>query len=358
MAEQTGLTTTRRVSDWLRAKRADIQEALGDTADAGQFIQRAISVIVGDDALSKCDPASIVQAVQMCAAMGAAPSTKNTPQITRRVALIPREVRRQVSGKWVTVRTDCAVQPEARWYQEMFGQHPDIQSATARLVLVGDVFGYDDLAEVVVEHVRPDPFASAIPETLAGGYLHVVMDDGAVRDLLTPRERFDRARDGSESWKAHVKDPSKSSPWRTDYHQMALKTVWNDAARRHGASLFAGLSSSLGRRLAAGVAAEDRAAGFVEGASERVSYAQLPEAAAATLDSGRRRAAVAKAQANMRADPPVEPPDPAETADQGADLPAAAVAAYERQSGRSRADWTDEDIDRAWAVADEMDGRP
>ena len=52
------------------------------------------------------------------------------------------------------------------------------------------------------------------------------MDDGAVRDLLTPRERFDRARDGSESWKAHVKDPSKSSPWRTDYHQMALKTAW------------------------------------------------------------------------------------------------------------------------------------
>jgi recombinational DNA repair protein RecT len=261
----------------LRAKHADISTALGH--DAGRFVQASIAAIVGDPSLAECTPESIVRAVQACADMGAVPSTRATPQTERRIALIARQKRGKVGGQWVTLATELTVQPEFRFYQEVFGALVGpAGSARAALVLTGDAFEFDELEQEVVRHQR-DPFRSVTYETrdqLLGGYLALHMSDGRRRVFLVPREAFDRAMGASESYKAAVDESkrSSSSPWISDYNAMCLKTVWLYVARREGAALFAHMRSE-GARLGAAVRENDISEGVV---TVEVEELRLPSA--------------------------------------------------------------------------------
>lgn len=258
--------TVKTASRLLRAKHDDISTALGH--DAGRFVQASIAAIVGDSSLAECTPESIVRAVQACADMGAVPSTRATPQTERRIALIARAKRGKVGGQWVTIATELTVQPEFRFYQEVFGALVGPSgSARAALVLEGDSFEFDELEQEVLRHVR-DPFRSVTHETrkqLLGGYLALHMSNGRRRDFLVPREAFDRAMGASESYKAATDENkrSSSSPWISDYNAMCLKTVWLYVARREGAALFAHMRSE-GARLAHGVRQHDVSDGAID----------------------------------------------------------------------------------------------
>lgn len=328
----------RRMSADLRGKRGDIAAALAGAADPDQFVQQAIAVVVGDDSLRECTRESVLLAILQCAAMGAAPSTRQTPQIQRRVALIARRDRKRGV-------VECVAQPEARWYQELFGQRADIRHAQAYLVLTGDQISYDPEEERAY-HIPADIFAAATQETLRGGFVRLRYIDGHVRDLLVPRERFDRAMHASEAHRA-----GKSGPWATDYHQMALKTCWANVGRRHGATLFPALSSS-GSRLAAAVQAQN----YAEGALVERRPAQI------SAGEGRRRLAAEDAeQRQTRADQRAAAvervrqemaPEAAPEPDAPQDPPAWAIDRYCQSQGRAPAELTPDDIDRVWHIAD------
>ena len=218
----------------LRERMDDIQKALGKAIPAEQWLAVAMSTL-GDDKLLKCDPASILRAMYTCATMGATPASSVTPQVQRRVALIPR-------GR------ECTVMPEARYFQELFNRHPDVKRATAHLVAKEDTFEWDGTAHQMVEHTY-DPFRKLTRENIVGGYVRFSMKDGATEYHLVDRDRIDTAESCAQT----------KNIWRNHFAQMALKTLWRDAAAR-GAVVFNAVSDT-GRHLAKTVEVFDATAG-------------------------------------------------------------------------------------------------
>lgn len=95
-----------------------------------------------------------------------------------------------------------------------------VRSIYAELVFEKDHFVYRKGVNGTLEHT-PDVFAED-RGTLKGGYYYAVLTNGDVVYDVMPKSRIEEIKGRSESVKS-----GKSSPWQTDYQEMARKTILN-----------------------------------------------------------------------------------------------------------------------------------
>ena len=100
----------------------------------------------------------------------------------------------------------------------------EVRGITVEIVRKGDVFRHSPtkISEPITHEInhegeRGEPYVVyALAELRDGGILHEVM---SVSDV-------NRIRDRSDAWKAYKAQKIKSTPWHTDWSEMARKTVF------------------------------------------------------------------------------------------------------------------------------------
>lgn len=95
-----------------------------------------------------------------------------------------------------------------------------VKDIYAELVYEKDIFIYRKGVNATLEHT-PNPFAKDKGELL-GGYYFAVLANGQIKYDVMPKERIDEIKSRSEPVKS-----GKSSPWDTDFVEMAKKSIIN-----------------------------------------------------------------------------------------------------------------------------------
>lgn len=233
MTMQTPTLVPDIVRQDLALRRDAIEGALAGQVPVDRFLAACAAAISSDPKVADCQQRSIVEAVLTCATMGLTPATSGTPQVARRVALIPR------GGQ-------CTVLVEWRGLLELLHRQPGVVEAYPVLVLEGDEFSYDaDNRRVTHGH---DPLGHDIDKGLAnvrGGYLRMRYADGRVVDHVTPGAHIRRVASMKES----------GPVWKAWPAEMALKTCIRypvargfldiDADEPHGMSLVTALHTDV-----------------------------------------------------------------------------------------------------------------
>jgi len=158
--------------------------------------------------LAKCDPASIVTGLQICAQLGLKP---NTP--LGHVYLIP-------------YGSTCTPILGYKGYQELARRHPSVRSVFAEVVFIGEHFALSAGSEGMrVEH-HPDPARSSVDadwkatrDRIVGAYAVCHLANGERLTRWISAADIDARRIRGASGKG------KRTPWDTDYAAMARKSA-------------------------------------------------------------------------------------------------------------------------------------
>lgn len=119
---------------------------------------------------------------------------------------------------------DAQYRPMMRGLLKLAYQSGELKGLVVEIVRRGDVFRHrpTNLVEPITHEIdhdseRGEPrLVYAMAELKDGGIVHEVM---SVADI-------NRIRDRSDAWKAFVKKKISSTPWATDWDEMARKTVF------------------------------------------------------------------------------------------------------------------------------------
>ena len=119
---------------------------------------------------------------------------------------------------------DVQYRPMMRGLLKLAWQSGEIKGMVVEIVRKGDVFRHapTNLTQPITHEVnhegeRGNPFVVyALAELKDGGIVHEVM---SVDDV-------NRIRDRSDAWKAYKAGKIKSTPWHTDWSEMARKTAF------------------------------------------------------------------------------------------------------------------------------------
>lgn len=158
--------------------------------------------------LAKCDPASIVTGLQICAQLGLKP---NTP--LGHVYLIP-------------YGSTCTPILGYKGYQELARRHPSVRSVFAEVVFIGEHFALSAGSEGMRVDHHPDPARSSIDadwkatrDRIVGAYAVCHLANGERLTRWISIADIDARRIRGASGKG------KRTPWDTDYAAMARKSA-------------------------------------------------------------------------------------------------------------------------------------
>ncbi|MFF2612281.1 recombinase RecT [Kitasatospora sp. NPDC058046] len=194
------------VMDWLGRRRADIEAALPSCVEPGVFLTAVRTALPG---LSRCTPASLLQAVLTCARFGLLPDGQQ--------AVIKAE------------GSTAVMVPMYRGYVELMYRSGRVRSVHVGLVYAGDEWSWEPTAPAPLDFThkaRPDlPRAQRGEAVLA--YAFCWMENGARSQVVVlNREDAEANRDAySEAFRRAEADGSKSSAWHTHFGDMWKKTA-------------------------------------------------------------------------------------------------------------------------------------
>lgn len=192
--------------DFIAKAQPEIAKTLPAYITSDKFVRTAQSAIVHTRNIDKVsDPRSLLAACLKAAADG--------------LILDGREAALVVDGKG-----EVQYRPMMRGLLKLAYNSGQIKSVVVETVRDNDLFDYSPTRadEPVVHKIdlrqpRGDVYAVyAVCTLLTGGVLHDVMS----------LEDVNRIRDRSDAWKAYRADKIKSTPWSTDWSEMARKTVF------------------------------------------------------------------------------------------------------------------------------------
>ena len=196
------------IAELIKAMEPQIKKALPKTITVERFMRMALSTLNTTPKLAECSKMSVLSALMNAAQLGLEP---NTP--LGQAYLIP------FKNKGVM---ECQFQIGYKGLLDLAYRSPQIQTVQAHCVYENDTFTYElglnpQLIHKPTMGERGEPRCFyAVFKTINGGYGFEVMSKTAIE--------------------AHAKQYSKAydsifSPWKTDFEEMAKKTVIKKALK-------------------------------------------------------------------------------------------------------------------------------
>lgn len=202
------LTKDMTIVDMIHAMAPEIRKALPSVMTPERFTRIAISALNNTPQLRQCTPISFIAALLNAAQLGLEP---NTP--LGQAYLIPYK------NKGVL---ECQFQIGYKGYIDLAYRNGQMQTIQAQVVYTNDEFQYEYGLDPKLFHRpafsdRGEPvYFYGIFRTVNGGYGFTVMSKA---DMDTFARNYSKAFD------------SAYSPWKTNYEEMAKKTVIKQALK-------------------------------------------------------------------------------------------------------------------------------
>lgn len=185
-----------QLQHYLAARKTKIEQAAGKLLDADRVIMLALMAVNKTPSLMKCTQESILQAVYDAGRLGLEPDG--------------------VQGAIVPYKGSAQFQPMYQGLCQLVYEEESVESIEARVAYDCDFFRVVLGTDPHIEH-KPD-LEHAGKRTAVAYYAVAHMRGRAKFDVMTPAE-IDAIRARSPSVNTSV------SPWKTDYEEMAKKTV-------------------------------------------------------------------------------------------------------------------------------------
>lgn len=179
----------------------------------------ALTAISRTPKLANCDQASFFKCLLDLSQWGLEPDG-------RRAHLIPYENRKKQI-------TECQLIIDYKGYVELVYRSGIVKSIHADVVRRGDLFEYNlgHVRQHVPHFLRID---SAKPEK-AGDvfavYCMVELLGGTVKTEIMSKDEVESIKERSSGWQAFKKGYTASTPWQTDWNEMAKKTAFRRASK-------------------------------------------------------------------------------------------------------------------------------
>lgn len=203
----------RELKDWLGSE--DFKAAVGATLPQhitpDRFVRIAILALSKTPKLAECTKESVLRCMMDCSQLGIEPDG-------RRAHLIPFNNKvKDAAGreKW---QMECSLIIDYKGLVELAYRSGTVSNIHAEIVCENDVFTYD--RGEVTEHVIN--FRKERGEMYAA-WVRVRMKDGAEKVEVMSVNDIERVRSRSKS--------GNNGPWKTDYAEMAKKTVFRRCSK-------------------------------------------------------------------------------------------------------------------------------
>jgi len=202
----------------LKQMKPQIQMALPRHLDVDRMLRIVLTTVQRTPKLLDCTRDSLLGCIVSCAQLGLEPDG-----LLGHAYLLPFfNSRRNI--------TECQLIVGYKGLRKLAMQSGEVSSISARVVHEKDEFEYEYGLGEKLRHIPSD---ADDPGKLIYAYAIFRMKDGGHHfDVMTVRE-INRIRDRSKSYQAN----KGSSPWTTDYDEMAKKTVFRRASKMAPASI-------------------------------------------------------------------------------------------------------------------------
>ena len=202
VSKEVKITKSMKIEDMIRAMSPEIKNALPDVITPERFTRMALSTLNNNVKLRKCAPVTFLAAMMNAAQLGLEP---NTP--LGQAYLIPY----RNHGKM-----ECQFQIGYKGLIDLVYRNPNIQTVQAQCVYENDTFEYELGLEPKLVH-KP---ALTDRGSLILVYALWKAENGGYGFEVMSKEDIDaHARRYSQSYN------SSSSPWKSNFEEMAKKTV-------------------------------------------------------------------------------------------------------------------------------------
>jgi recombination protein RecT len=202
------------------AVMAQIARALPRHLTAERLIRIATTELRKTPKLAQCSPQSFLGAVIQCAQLGLEPGSA-----LGHVYIVPFDRWKKEGTRWVLLETVATVILGYRGMIDLARRSGQIESIEAWPVYVGDAFECTLGLEPSLIH-KPDweNAGRTSPENLRFVYAVARLKDGGRQFAVMSRAEVEVIR--NRSFAKNKTDIEKyDGPWKTDFEQMALKTV-------------------------------------------------------------------------------------------------------------------------------------
>ena len=202
------------------AVRAQIARALPKHLTADRLIRIATTELRKTPKLAQCSPQSFLGAVIQCAQLGLEPGSA-----LGHVYIVPFDKWKKDGNRWVLVETVATVILGYRGMIDLARRSGQIESIEAWPVYVGDAFECTLGLDPSLIH-KPDweNAGRTASDNLRFVYAVARLKDGGRQFAVMSRAEVEVIRDRTFS-KNRVDAAKYDGPWKTDFEQMALKTV-------------------------------------------------------------------------------------------------------------------------------------
>ncbi len=214
-------------------------KAISAVAASHMKPERLTKLVLGSvsrtPALAKCSPESVFRSLMQAAELGLEPGSA-----TGEAYLVP-------------FGTECTLIPGYRGLISLAFRSGQVKSVTAKCVMAGDLFEYEEGLNPILRHV-PSLEVEQDKEGMTHAYCVIQLTSGGVIYDVMTKKAIDKIRARSKA--------SSSGPWVTDYLEMAKKTVVRRTLK------YAPMSVEMARALAV----DDHANGVVDNDAYNIEW--------------------------------------------------------------------------------------
>lgn len=188
----------------LSARKDEIAKALPGHITVDKFIRTAQTAIVSTRNIEKAKPGPLLQAISKAAADG--------------LILDGRE-----AALVIDYNGDAQYRPMMRGLLKLAYNSGRVKSISVQIACENDDFEYimGDEEKIIHKINFKSPRGACIAV-----YAIATLDGGEVMREVMTVDQVNGIRDRSDAWRAHKAGKIKSTPWSTDWEEMARKTVF------------------------------------------------------------------------------------------------------------------------------------
>lgn len=197
------------LQDALKRASKSMSMVAASVVTPDKLIKIAIAAAQRNPTLLQCNPASIVRSVMQGAELGLVPGSA-----LNHAYLVPFKN----GNTW-----DAQLIISAQGLTELMYRSGLVAFVTAEVVYQGDIFEYELGLDPKLRHVPTDETID--PELITHAYMVVGLKDGSRVFRVMTRKGIDRIKERSPSARQGF------SPWKSDYAEMARKTVIKNGSK-------------------------------------------------------------------------------------------------------------------------------